>query len=78
VRSIGRWPAGAVSSLALAAVAITVSCATNNQTGTPPTDAAIDVPEIIDGVVDGAQCTTTIELHADEGATHIPCTTTFD
>jgi hypothetical protein len=76
VRSIGRWPAAGASALAL--TALTIGCATNNQTATPPTDAAIDVPQIIDGSVDGVQCTTTIELHADEGATHVPCTTAVD
>ena len=79
MKLIGRWPAAGVSAVTLLAVSLLIGCATNNQTVTPPpTDAAIDVPQIIDGSVDGAQCTTTIELHADEGATHVPCTAPVD
>jgi hypothetical protein len=79
VRSIGRWPAVGVSRFILPlALALPAGCASNNHAVTPPTDGAVDVPEIIDGSIDGAQCTTTIELHADEGATHIPCTTPTD
>jgi hypothetical protein len=72
VRSIARWPA-AVASLA-GLLAVGAACSTGGHTGAPPppVDAATEQ------VIDGPQCATTIEQHADEGATHVPCTSTVD
>jgi len=66
------WPAAAARTLALVVVA---SCGGGQPTapkdaGSPPPDAT----QIVDGTVDGTQCTTTIAPHTDEGATHVPCT----
>jgi hypothetical protein len=65
------WPAAAASALALLVVA---GCdggqsITPKDGGSPPPDAT----QIVDGTVDGAQCTTTIAPHSDEGATHVSC-----
>lgn len=71
MRSIGRWPAAAASLASL--LALGAGCGgTLPATPPPPVDAA---PE---QVIDGPLCATTIEQHADEGATHVPCTSTVD
>ena len=65
-------PAAVASALALVIVA---GCSggqatTSKDGGSLPLDAT----QIVDGTVDGAQCTTIIAPHADEGATHVSCT----
>jgi hypothetical protein len=72
VKSIARCPAG-VASLMLAP--LLAACSASGARAPGGTDAA---PAVIDATVDGAACVTTIEMHADEGATHVPCTETVD
>ncbi len=78
MKSIARWPAAAASLAALALAACSSSTVpSGNRDAAPATrDAApaSDGPLVIDWAVDGAQCVSTIEQHADEGATHVPCT----
>ncbi|HEX3905024.1 MAG TPA: DUF3105 domain-containing protein [Polyangia bacterium] len=71
-KSIARWPAAAASALALL-----VGCGGDNAARSN-VDAASTV--IIEGGVgaDGGQCTTVIQQQADEGATHVSCTTNPD
>jgi hypothetical protein len=75
VKSIAGWPVAAVSALALI-----VGCSGDNGArafDAGPLDAA---PLVIEGGADGdgGACITTIQQHADEGATHISCTSSFD
>jgi len=66
VKSTAPWRAAAVS-LAV----ILSACSSGGARTPPPSDAA---PEVIDSTVDGAACVSSIEMHPDEGATHVACT----
>jgi hypothetical protein len=71
VKSTVPWPAAAASALALL---VASGCGggqatTSKDGGGLPLDAT----QVVDGTVDGAQCTTTIAPHTDEGATHVSC-----
>jgi hypothetical protein len=82
VRSTGRWPAAAVSALALG-LAVTAGCgrATPIQLdASRPADAHETLPDAAGDaqLIEGGQCTTTIESHPDEGAVHIPCVDATD
>ena len=71
MRSTVPCPAAAASALALVIVA---GCSGGQ--ATTPKDGGplpLDATQIVDGTVDGAQCTTIIAPHADEGATHVSC-----
>jgi len=69
VKSTARCRVAAVSVALLGAC----SSGSGNVRALPPSDAA---PTVIDATVDGASCVSTIEMHPDEGATHVPCTQT--
>ncbi len=60
MKSTAPWPAAAVS---VSALALLAACQR------PPV-LAVDAAPV---VVEGGQCTTTIQQHTDEGATHISC-----
>jgi hypothetical protein len=77
VRSIGPWPAAAASALALGLV-LTSGCGKSTLVqldASRPADAHETLPDAAGDatVIEGGQCTTTIEGHPDEGATHISC-----
>jgi hypothetical protein len=79
VRSIGRWPVAAVS-LALLAAGCGGSNATADAGGV--LDATAQEPAPVDTmtgndaqVVDSGSCNAVIEMHADQGAAHVTCTT---
>lgn len=72
MRSIAPWPAAAVSALALLA-----GCARPPLSTLDASGGALDAPfESIS--IDGAECTTTVQQHTDEGAVHISCTSPTD
>jgi hypothetical protein len=77
VRSIGPWPAVVASALSLL-----VGCGRASLT---PSDAARpDAHETLPDaagdalLIEGGQCTTVVEQHPDEGATHISCSLPTD
>jgi hypothetical protein len=84
VKSIAGWPVGAASALAASALALVLGCSGDNGAKTFVDAAPLDATTVIvaggDGgdAGDGGECITTIQQHADEGATHISCLTSFD
>lgn len=77
MRSTGPWPAAGASALALG-LALTAGCGRATLTeldASRPADAHETLPDAAGDaqVIEGGQCTTTIEAHPDEGATHISC-----
>jgi len=84
VRSTAPWPAAVVSGLALLAGcaraplwALDASGGTHDASAPDASGGARDAPvETIP--VDGAECTTTVQQHTDEGAVHISCTSPTD
>lgn len=66
MRSIGRWPAGAASVTFLALAAGCGNGGAGEADGGPS-----DAPTIIEG----GQCTATIQNHPSEGFNHVTCTT---
>ena len=60
MRSIGRWPAAGVSALAFA-LALTVGCATNNQTVTPGGTLAMNDTGVSQDACQGATLTLTLK-----------------
>ena len=83
MRSTARWPAAVASALAILA-----GCSGSHTSGiatvTPPGEAGVSPIDgstvTSDGGADGdaGSCTTSIQEWPDEGATHIPCTSTVD
>jgi hypothetical protein len=78
VRSTAPWPAVVASALSLLA-----GCGRASSTAfdaSTPADAHETLPDAAADalLIEGGQCTTTIEQHPDEGATHISCTEATD
>lgn len=70
MKSTAQWPVVAVSFATVLA-----GCSSSN--GVSPGRDATPLPDatmVIDSAVDGVQCVSTVEQHADEGATHVACT----
>jgi hypothetical protein len=77
VKSIGPWPAVVASALSLLAgcgrASLTALDAARPDAHETLPDAAGDAL-----LIEGGQCTTVVEQHPDEGATHISCTLPTD